>query len=125
MLDEPDVAHYIVGFGTGEGDIGFVAEAPQGRPVGAAWVRRFQATDPGYGFVDDATPELSIAVEPDHRGRGIGTLLLTRLLDAAPRCSLSVDSRNPARSLYTRLGFTVVAVVGTSTVMLRSAATRP
>jgi ribosomal protein S18 acetylase RimI-like enzyme len=85
----------------------------QGFPVGAAWFRLFSAAEPGYGFVDEATPELAIAVVPSKRGHGIGDELLQALLAKAEaagygRLSLSVEPGNPARKLYERHGFEVV-----------------
>jgi GNAT superfamily N-acetyltransferase len=44
---------------------------------------RWPAGETGCGFVDSETPELSVAVRPEYRGRGIGTLLLRRLLAEA------------------------------------------
>jgi predicted GNAT family acetyltransferase len=52
---------------------------------------------------------VDIAIWPGHRGRGIGTLLLTRVFaegDAAGKpVSIHVEVFNPARRLYDRLGF--------------------
>jgi ribosomal protein S18 acetylase RimI-like enzyme len=42
------------------------------------WSRCFTRDEPGYGFIDESIPELSIAVATDARGRGIGTALLMR-----------------------------------------------
>jgi ribosomal-protein-alanine N-acetyltransferase len=47
-----------------------------GDPIGAAWLRLWSKDEQGYGFVDVHTPELSMAVRPEFRGQGIGTLLL-------------------------------------------------
>ena len=74
--------------------------------VGAAWARIVRT----YGHVDDATPLLSISLLPEHRGRGIGTALMDRLLDQLRtlghrRASLSVQKANPALRLYRRAGF--------------------
>jgi GNAT superfamily N-acetyltransferase len=118
IVHNPQLAHYVDGFGSRDGDLGFIAELDD-RPVGAAWVRRLTDDDPGYGFIDAATPELSVAVIEEQRARGAGTRLMEALLAAAPRCSLSVDRRNPARRLYDRLGFVVVATDGDSVKMLR------
>src|SRR5699024_5482593 len=77
----------------------------------AAWLRRFPARNPGYGFVAEDVPELSIAVAKPHRGRGIGSGLLRSLATKAreqgvDRISLSVEHGNPAKEFYTSLGFT-------------------
>ncbi len=118
VVDQPELARYVDGFGTRGGDVGFIAEL-DGRPVGAAWVRQLTDADPGYGFVDAATPELSIAVSEEHRRRHVGTTLMEALLATVPRCSLSVDRRNPAARLYERLGFVIVTIDGDSQTMVR------
>lgn len=122
ILQEPALAHYVAGWGQQPGDVGLLALDPQsGQPVGAAWLRLFPATDPGWGFVDGDTPEISIAIVPAYRGQGIGTLLLTELIAQATgqyaALSLSVDPQNPAMRLYERLGFVVVGASGTSMTM--------
>ncbi len=117
IVDEPGLARYHRGFGR-PGDVGRIAWVG-GTPVGAAWVRQGSVDDPGYGFVDADTPELSIAVVDEWRGQGIGGRLLTSLFAEVDRCSLSVDRRNPAVRLYERLGFVVVRADGDSLFMLR------
>lgn len=124
VLDSPQIAKYVEGWGRG-GDIGFVAvDLSSNEPVGAAWLRLLVGREKGYGHVCDETPELGIAVLPAHRGRGVGSALLTRLLEAAraqyDSVSLSVSSHNPAVRLYERLGFQRVAVSDTSITMLKS-----
>ena len=119
ITDRSDLARYAHGFGSRPGDHGWIAETEDGESVGAAWVRQLPAEDPGYGFVDGNTPELSIALVPAARSRGVGTALLERLLAEVPRCSLSVDDRNPAVRLYERCGFEVVSHDGHSLTMLR------
>jgi ribosomal protein S18 acetylase RimI-like enzyme len=79
-------------------------------PVGAAWYRLFDRNTPGFGFVDEQTPELAIAVVPSQRGKGTGGQLLKALLERARAdgyegISLSVDKENPAVGLYERYGF--------------------
>ena len=78
-------------------------------PIGAAWSRFFSFTDPGYGFVDEHLPEIGIALQAVFRNQGIGTILLSKLLQElewrrVPGASLSVDKRNQATRLYFRLG---------------------
>ena len=107
VVDEPDIARYHRGFGTRPGDAGRIATDESGERIGAAWVRRSSADDPSYGYVDDDTPELGIAVVDARRGQGIGAALLAELLAEVGDCSLSVDLRNPAARLYERLGFVV------------------
>jgi ribosomal protein S18 acetylase RimI-like enzyme len=52
---------------------------------------------------------VDIAISPEHRGGGIGTMLLRRVFaegDAAGKpVSIHVEVFNPARRLYDRLGF--------------------
>jgi ribosomal protein S18 acetylase RimI-like enzyme len=78
--------------------------------VGAAWYRLFKGDNAGYGFVDEETPELSIAVVPSRRGGGLGSELLEALLaqartDGYGAISLSVEKESPAVGLYERHGF--------------------
>ena len=78
------------------------------------------ADDPGYGFVTPEVPELGMAVVEGHRRRGLGRLVLSRLLERHPAMSLSVDLQNDvARRLYESLGFQPVAEEGTALTMIR------
>ena len=111
--DEADVPleRYVAGWGR-PGDSAFVA-IDEFQPVGAAWFRLFEADEPGYGFVDENTPELTIAIVPSRRGKGLGEQLLISLLDRAreegyARISLSVEADNPAIRLYEQHGFAKV-----------------
>jgi GNAT superfamily N-acetyltransferase len=122
-LERPEIAHYVEAFGTRRGDDGLVATTTLGEPVGAVWVRLLDQADPGYGYVDDDTPELTMAVVGEHRGLGIGSELLRLLLQRVPACSLSVDPQNPARRLYERFGFEAVGWCETSLTMVRSRST--
>ena len=117
ILAEPGLRKYFAAFGTLVGDIGCKAvDHATGHAVGAAWVRLLQGEARGYGYVNDDTPELSIAIDPAYRGQGIGQLLMTALFAAvAPHfaaISLSVWLENPAYRLYQRLGFTLLPAVG-------------
>ncbi len=121
IVNRPEVAKYVAGWG-GEHDSGFLAVDVETRqPVGAAWLRLFTGKARGYGYVDDDTPELSIAVQPNYRSSGIGTALLTCLFEAAagnyPAISLSVHAHNPAFKLYRRLGFEIVLTTRSAITM--------
>lgn len=124
VLRLPRIRQYVENWGR-KGDFGLVAleQNPGGgtRRAGAVWMRFFPADYPGYGFLKESIPEIGIAVIPELRGMGIGSSLLKALL-ARPRIqysaiSLSVDSENPARSLYRRLGFIECGASGTSILM--------
>lgn len=120
------LASYVRGFGTRDGDWGLVAEHAGGDRliVAATWLRK---TSGDHAVATSGEPELAIAVRPDVRGRGIGSLLLRRLLEEAPfdAIVLSVRSTNPSVRLYRRYGFETVRAItnrigGESFVMRRS-----
>jgi ribosomal protein S18 acetylase RimI-like enzyme len=105
---EPPVQRYVERWGR-PGDTALIA-IQEFQRVGAAWYRLFQADNPGYGFIDEETPELSIAVVPSRRGSGLGSELLEALMERAradgyEAISLSVEKDNPAVALYARHGF--------------------
>lgn len=123
VLSTPEFAHYVAGWPL-PGDLGIIALDGQ-QPVGAAWARLLPESDAGYGFVDAATPEVSMGVVQAWRGRGVGAQLLDALIAAAREqgltsMSLSVEADNYARHLYERVGFRQVdAVDGSLTMLLR------
>ena len=91
------------------GDVVLIAHET-GNRVGAAWFRMFREGEPGYGFVDEQTPELSISVVPSRRKHGIGQELLDALIEKAraeghTQVSLSVEAGSPAVAFYERNGF--------------------
>jgi ribosomal protein S18 acetylase RimI-like enzyme len=106
----PILARYAANWGR-TGDLGYVATSND-LPIGAAWLRLWLGEDKGFGYVSDDIPELGLAVSPDYRSGGIGTQLLTQILDMAREkflaVSLSVRSDNPVIRLYTRSGFVKV-----------------
>ena len=70
-LDAPiPLARYTENWGR-EGDVAVIA-MEGGNRLGAAWLRLFPASAPGYGFVDEQTPELTISVVPSRRRHGLG-----------------------------------------------------
>ncbi|WFF01624.1 GNAT family N-acetyltransferase [Micromonospora sp. WMMD964] len=112
ILANPALAHYVTGWMRPD-DFGLVAVNPTDRPVGAAWFRFLSAADPGYGYVSDDVPELTIGVVESWRGRGVGRALLRAVLRAAGErgirtVSLSVERANFAARLYAAGGFRTV-----------------
>jgi ribosomal protein S18 acetylase RimI-like enzyme len=111
VLANPAVTAFVEGWGR-RGDHGVIAEADL-VPVGAAWFRVFPDDDPEGGFVGGETPELLIGIVPEHRGKGVGGLMLTTLIDRArgeekQTIGLNVPRANlPAVSLFRRFGFEV------------------
>ena len=116
------VALYVKAWGR-PGDAAMIA-IDGGFPVGAAWYRLFARDRRGYGFVDERTPELAIAVVPNARGKGVGAKLLAALIERARTegygtISLSVDRNNAgAIGLYERHGFERVGEEDDSVTML-------
>jgi ribosomal protein S18 acetylase RimI-like enzyme len=112
ILSDPELAHYVEGWPQPD-DLGVIAVGVDGQPLGAAWLRRLTSEDPGYGYVADDVPELTIGVREEWRGRGAGRALLRELVRGAgeqgiERISLSVERANHAAKLYADEGFTVV-----------------
>jgi GNAT superfamily N-acetyltransferase len=117
------LSRYVDNWGR-SGDIGVIAAEGPNR-VGAAWFRSFPASAPGYGFVDEQTPELTIAVVPSRRRHGVGQELLDGLLEKARlegvrALSLSVQRDSPAVAFYERNGFAHVADSDGAVTMLRT-----
>jgi GNAT superfamily N-acetyltransferase len=111
VLSSPKTAHYIVGWPR-DSDLGVIAKA-NGERIGAAWLRFLPAADPGYGFVADDVPELTIGVAAHWRGRGAGRALLQSIAVQARsagirQISLSVERKNFAQKLYLSEGYQIV-----------------
>lgn len=122
MLTQPELQRYIAGFGR-PGDWGYFALHDR-EEIGAAWCRLFPASAPGYGYFNEQTPELSVAVEPDWRGQGVGERLMSALISCLQnkgyaQTSLSVSRENAVAGWYRRLGFATVSERADSLVMVR------
>ena len=118
----PHVRRFLDSWGRA-GDVGVVAVDEQRRRLGAAWAR---VLDEPLLRDDQGAPvaELSIAVEEDARGVGVGGALLDALAEAASAAghrelSLNVSPRNPANRLYLRCGFELVREGAHGLVMRR------
>jgi ribosomal protein S18 acetylase RimI-like enzyme len=122
IINEPHIKQILEGWGR-SGDLSLIAVDTSNQPVGAVWFRLFDDENKTFGYVDHETPILGIALQPQVRGKGIGTLLIEEILKEAKRLgikkiSLSVDPNNPALRLYERYGFKKIGVDGTSWDML-------
>ena len=116
---ELPVARYVTGWGR-EGDSGFIA-IDDLQPVGAAWYRLFSEGEPGFGFVDEQTPELTIAVVPSRRGKGAGKELLEALLARAREdgyTAVSLSAAHGQTAYYERFGFERVGETEHAVTML-------
>lgn len=124
----PELYRYIQLFGQ-KNDICLVVVLDN-ELVGAAWTRIYAEiptgmpaqVSAGYGYLDDQTPELSMAIQEKHRNKGIGTQLLQKMIDKLKtlkyyQVSLSVDNRNFAYQLYQKLGFVDVETTENSVIM--------
>ena len=121
IVDDPHLIKYIRDFGRA-GDECLVA-VWQKEVIGVVWSRLFPANCPGYGYYDEKTPELSIAVKSKWRGQGIGFDLMTAMLKRLHETgyqtvSLSVTQTNPAVALYKKCGFEILDVHQADFLML-------
>lgn len=100
---------------------GFLAVGPVGRPVGGGllWL---QPRTPSPRFPESVAPYVfSVFVEPEHRGRGLGTRIMRALIESARArgfARIELHSTDAGRGLYEQLGFR-------PTTQLRLALRRP
>lgn len=129
-IHQMPLAIYTTDWGR-HGDVGVVALTSDPRIgeseviIGVAWSRILSGDTPGYGNIDDHTPEYAVAVRQEFRRRGVGEELLTRLSSRLAgqgykQVSLSVQKTNPAHRLYRRLGFDVAVDRQNDWVMLKN-----
>jgi GNAT superfamily N-acetyltransferase len=116
------VGRYVDGWGR-KGDTALVW-MDGGHRVGAGWYRLFRANAPGYGFLDEQTPELTVAVVPSRQGQGIGLELLKGLLERADvegheAVSVSLRRNHPELAIYEGEGFEPVGEQGNAVTLLR------
>jgi GNAT superfamily N-acetyltransferase len=119
---ELPVGRYVDGWGRA-GDTGFVW-TDRGHRVGAGWYRLFNPAAPGWAYVDDETPELTVAVVPSRQGQGVGEVLLGRLVEQAqadgrPALSVSVRRGHADLAVYDRAGFAPLREDGGAVTLVR------
>lgn len=78
----------------------------------------------GYGYVNDQTPEIAVAVLENFRGHGIASMMFKTIHQALhrkgyPHTSLSVTKGNPAVRLYERLSYETLHEEASDYVMFR------
>lgn len=122
IIHHPDLYRYIKDFGQ-NGDTCFIAEL-QGELIGGIWTRLFSENGKGYGYVDEKTPELSMAVYKPFRRLGIGKQLLDKMLNKLTdlgyiQVSLSVDKQNHAFDFYIKHGFKILESTDKSATMIK------
>lgn len=120
VLQHPAVRITVEGWGQPT-DVGVVAVV-DGKDGGACWMRLLPERQ-GLAYIDDETPQLGIALEPEFQHRGIGKLLMKAALTAAWRgghrkVSLTVHPENPARHMYQACGFRQAGLRGSYHLMV-------
>ncbi|GAB3660621.1 hypothetical protein GCM10027591_13100 [Zhihengliuella somnathii] len=109
-LDTQSHFNHYFQFRPRRGDFGLAAESG-GHVAGVVWCLFLDSANPGYGYVSDDVPELSLCVWSGYRGQGLGRRLLDGALELAreagvERISLSVEEQNTtALRLYRSAGF--------------------
>ncbi|MFM2269903.1 MAG: hypothetical protein RL757_3344 [Bacteroidota bacterium] len=121
IIFEPFLYHYIKDFGQ-KHDFCLVAEW-ENQLIGAIWSRLFSVEEKGYGFVDADTPEISMAIDAQHRNSGVGAVLLHEMLEKLKekgyeQVSLSVDMRNFAFPFYKKMGFETLETEENTAIMV-------
>jgi ribosomal protein S18 acetylase RimI-like enzyme len=84
----------------------FLIIEQEGTPIGRLYIDR----------LPDDIRIVDIALMPEHRGKGLGRILLQEILDEAAasgrKVSIHVEQFNPALHLYQRLGFRPITTSG-------------
>lgn len=108
IIKKPECQVYIKDFGKQKDDYCFCADV-DGKVIGAVWVRNIN----GYGSVDNNTVEFAISVFDEYQKMGIGTALMTKMLEHLKKlnyakASLAVQKENYALRMYKKVGFEIV-----------------
>ena len=124
VLQHPGVRIFVEDWGLST-DVGVVAVV-NGKDAGACWMRLVPGGQ-GLAYIDDETPQLGIALEPEFQNRGFGKSMLKAALGAAwahgyRKVSLTVHPENPARTMYQACGFAEAGLRGTYHLMVAQSA---
>lgn len=119
ITQRPELQVYIQNFGSKQGDYCLCAETG-GKISGAVWVRTIN----GFGSIDNDTPEFAISLFKEYRGMGIGTELMTKMLEhlkeaGYSKASLAVQKDNYAAGMYMKLGFQIETENEEEYIMIR------
>lgn len=120
IINNEKLQVYIRNFGEDKNDNCLVAEV-NNKIIGACWTRIMN----DYGHIDDNTPSLAISLYEEYRGQGIGTKLMTNMLqllkeEGYKKVSLSVQKNNYATNMYKNLGFKIIKESKEEYIMLRN-----
>ena len=108
VLDNPHIKVFYDDFGKPDDEC-LVVEVDN-KIVGAVWTRILSGDVKGFGNIDKHTPEFGISLFEEYRGKGLGTKLMTSMLELLKqkgykRTSLAVQKDNYAVNLYKNTGF--------------------
>ena len=105
----PELRLYTHGFGQKASDFGFAAEWKH-HVIGTVWARIMK----DYSHINKEIPSLVLSISASHRGKGLGTRLLTKLMKEAKLIGYPAlpfrSSLESARFLYKKLGFESLTV---------------
>lgn len=112
IIKTPEIYVFIENFGTRKDDYCLISEL-DGVVIGAVWIRILDGIIKGYGNIDDKTPEFAISLLPNYRGKGYGTLMMKEMIKYLKKigytqASLSVNKKNYAVNMYSKLGFEII-----------------
>lgn len=108
LADIPALSIYEQFYGFTSKDLGLYALVDN-QLAGAVWIRRLNTDHGSNAYIDDSTPVLNIAVIPEFRGQGIGSMMIQQLFIEAgalyDNISVALVLDSPAIRFYERHGF--------------------
>ena len=111
LADFPALKIHEKFYGLSTKDLGLYALVDN-KISGAIWIRLLKAEDAAMGYVDANTPVLNIAVIPELRSKGIGSFMLSQLVEEAgavfEQISVSILQDSKAVKLFEKFGFVKV-----------------